>query len=150
MVLCISIAYWYCVLVLCIGIAYWYCILVLCIGIAYWYCVLCLNGGRWGERTVGEDAVDVQAVRSAGLVVGAAPHIRAELAGAGVTDHPRVTAANLICNVSTRLHLQYIHIDAFIHSDLQQAHLSEEGEMTIYHCGFREDVHRTKCQALTI
>ena len=61
-----------------------------------------MNGGRRGagERTVGEDPVDVQAVGGARLVVGAAPHVGAELPGAGVADDPRVAAADLICNIT--------------------------------------------------
>ena len=40
--------------------------------------------------------------------------------------------------------------DAVIQSDLQLAHLLEEGETTIYRCRYSKDDHRTKCQALTI
>ena len=51
------------------------------------------------------------------------------------------------------LYLSYKHLgylaDAFIQSDLQYVHLSEERE-TIYRCRYSKDVHRTKCQALTI
>ena len=47
----------------------------------------------------------------------------------------------------------YLHLgniaDAFIQSDLQQVHLSEERE-TIYRCRYIKDVHRNKCQALTV
>ena len=41
--------------------------------------------------------------------------------------------------------------DALTLSDTSdKVHLSEEGETTIYLCRYSKDVHRTKCQALTI
>ena len=46
------------------------------------------------------------------------------------------------------LHLGLL-ADAFIQSNLQLVHLSEEGE-TIYRCRYSKDVHRNKCKALTI
>ena len=48
------------------------------------------------------------------------------------------------------LHLHLGHSDAFIQSDLQSEHLSEERGTKIYRCRCRKDVHRTECQALTI
>ena len=45
----------------------------------------------------------------------------------------------------TFLHLRYLS-DAFIQSDLQKVHLSEERE-TIYLCWYSRIAHRTKCQA---
>ena len=47
------------------------------------------------------------------------------------------------------LHLRHL-ADAFIQSNLQYVHLSEERETTIYCCRYSKDVHRTKCQAPTI
>ena len=48
------------------------------------------------------------------------------------------------------LHLHLGHLsDAFIQSDLQIIHLSEEGE-TIHRCQYSKDVDRTKCKALPI
>jgi hypothetical protein len=47
----------------------------------------------------------------------------------------------------------YLHLghlaDAFIQSDLQLVHFSEERE-TVGDCLYSKDVHITKCQALTI
>ena len=50
--------------------------------------------------------------------------------------------------LTVHLHLGHL-ADAFIQSDLQE-HLSEEGETTLDLCRYSKDVHRTKCQALTI
>ena len=45
----------------------------------------------------------------------------------------------------------YMHLaNAFIQNNLQQVHLSEEGETTTYRWWNSTDGHRTKCQALTI
>ena len=54
----------------------------------------------------------------------------------------------LLTATATQIHLHLGHLtDAFIQSDLQKIHLSEERE-TIYRCWYSK--YRTKCPSLTI
>jgi len=57
---------------------------------------------RGGKQTVGEHSVDVEAVGGAGLIVGAAAHVRAQLPGRAVVDHPRVATADLIYRITSK------------------------------------------------
>ena len=47
--------------------------------------------------------------------------------------------------VAINIYIEHV----FIQSDLHEVHSSEEGER-IYRCWYSKDVHKTKCQALTI
>ena len=51
-----------------------------------------------GLRTLGEDAVHVEAVGGAGLVEEGVTHIDAQLPGPLVIDHPRVAARDFVLN----------------------------------------------------
>lgn len=56
----------------------------------------CSGLASGGTRTISEDSVHIEAVRRAGFIVSAAPHIWAELSGPGIIYYSGVGAADLI------------------------------------------------------